>query len=359
MQHAFSDHKEVNRLFEEGQARGYITFEEINENLPAEYIEPEMIDALLDAFEQAGVRIVEEQANLDTRSEREPEVIEEDISGLEDDTLEDVVQMWVRQAARTPLLTPEKERELARRARLGDEEAKDKLTLANLRLVISIARRYTGKGIPMPDLIQEGNLGLMRAVEKFDEQRGCRFSTYASWWIRKAIQRAVNEQSRIIRLPGYMLESVHALMKTSGELKQLLGRVPTVNELAQAMKMDVSQVSNLMRVMPDPVSLEVPITESGEVSLMDVVSGEDADSPEAALERKAGIQRLDLVLKSLNQREQTVIRMRYGLDDNDPMTLEEVSRALRTTRERIRQIEARALRKLREAYRKQIPEEFA
>lgn len=360
MQHAFSDNKEVDRLFKEGQARGYVTFEEINANLPADYIEPELIDTLLDAFEQAGVRILEtDQADLEIRAGREPEVIEEDISGLEDDTLEDAVQMWVRQAARTPLLTPEKERELAHRARHGDEQAKDRLTLANLRLVISIARRYTGKGIPMSDLIQEGNLGLIRAVEKFDERRGCRFSTYAGWWIKQAIQRAVNEQSRMIRLPGYMLESMHAMMKASGELRQALGRAPTVHELAQVMNMDVQQVSNLMRVVPDPVSLEMPITESEEVSLMDVITGEDTDSPEAALERKAGTQRLGLVLRSLNEKEQTIIRMRYGLDESDPMSLEEVSKALRITRERVRQIEARALRKLRESYRKQMPEEFA
>jgi RNA polymerase primary sigma factor len=360
MQYAFSDHEEVSRLIEEGRTRGYVTFEEINANLPAECIEPELIETLMDAFEQAGVRILEpDQVDLETHLEREPEIVEEDITELDEETLEDSVRMWVRQATRTPLLTPEKERELARRARLGDEQAKSRLTLANLRLVISIARRYTGRGIPMSDLIQEGNLGLIRAVEKFDEQRGCRFSTYASWWIRQSIQRAVNEQARMIRLPSHMLENIHAMMKASGELRQTLGRAPTINELARAMKMSVQQVNNLMRVVPDPVSLETPITESEEVSLMDVITGEDADSPDQALERDAGKQRLSLVLGSLNERERDVIRMRYGLDDNDPMSLEEVSRALRSTRERVRQIESRALRKLREAYRKQIPEEFA
>jgi RNA polymerase primary sigma factor len=285
-----------------------------------------------------------ESGETEDRAERE-EAEEYPADGI---PLDDSVRMWLREIGKTPLLNHEQEVSLARRIERGDEEAKVILTQANLRLVVSIAKRYGGRGISFSDLIQEGNIGLLRAVEKYDYRKGFKFSTYATWWIRQAITRAIADQGRTIRIPVHMVETINRLVKLSSQLLQELGREPTLDEIAREMGTSVERVSEILRIAPEPLSLETPVGEEEDSHLCDFVPDDDTHTPSDAATRAVLRERIETVLSSLTDRERDVVRMRYGLEgDGSPRTLEEVGRHFHVTRERIRQIEAKALKKLR------------
>ena len=261
--------------------------------------------------------------------------------------LDDSVRMWLREIGRTHLLSLEEEIRLAKRIERGEQEAKLILTQANLRLVVSIAKRYTMRGMSFPDLIQEGNIGLIRAVEKFDYRKGYKFSTYATWWIRQAITRAIADQGRTIRIPVHMVETINRLVKTSGHLLQDLGREPTLEEIAAAMDLPVERVSEIIRVAPEPLSLETPVGEEEDSHLADFLQDTDSATPTDSATFQLLRDKIEEALGQLTPRERDVLKMRFGLDDGYPHTLEEVGRHFQVTRERIRQIEAKALKKLR------------
>lgn len=271
----------------------------------------------------------------------------EELAAMEGMPLDDSVRMWLREIGRTTLLSLDEEIRLAKRIERGNEEAKAILTQANLRLVVSIAKRYTLRGMSFPDLIQEGNIGLIRAVEKFDYRKGYKFSTYATWWIRQAITRAIADQGRTIRIPVHMVETINRLIKTSGQLLQDLGREPTLDEIAQGMELPVERVSEIIRIAPEPLSLETPIGEEEDSHLADFLQDEDSASPTDAATFLMLREKIEEALDELTTRERDVLKMRFGLDDGYPHTLEEVGKYFQVTRERIRQIEAKALKKLR------------
>ena len=277
----------------------------------------------------------------------EEEVIDLDLSVPEGVGIDDPVRMYLKEIGRVPLLSAEEEVELAKRMEQGDEEAKKKLAEANLRLVVSIAKRYVGRGMLFLDLIQEGNLGLIKAVEKFDYGKGFKFSTYATWWIRQAITRAIADQARTIRIPVHMVETINKLIRVSRQLLQELGRDPTPEEIAAAMEIPVERVREIQKVAQEPVSLETPIGEEEDSHLGDFIEDEDAPAPAEAASYILLKEQLESVLDTLTPREEKVLRLRFGLDDGRSRTLEEVGQEFGVTRERIRQIEAKALRKLR------------
>ena len=277
----------------------------------------------------------------------EPELTADDLAALEGMPLDDSVRMWLREVGRTHLLSLEEEIRLAKRIERGDQDAKATLTQANLRLVVSIAKRYTLRGMSFPDLIQEGNIGLIRAVEKFDYRKGYKFSTYATWWIRQAITRAIADQGRTIRIPVHMVETINRLVKTSSHLLQTLGREATVDEIAVEMDLSVERVTEIIRIAPEPLSLETPIGEQEDSRLSDFLQDEDSKSPNDSATFMLLREKIDEALGALTARERDVLKMRFGLDDGYPHTLEEVGRHFQVTRERIRQIEAKALKKLR------------
>ncbi len=280
-------------------------------------------------------------------SSDEPELTADDLAALEGMPLDDSVRMWLREVGRTHLLSLEEEIRLAKRIERGDQDAKAILTQANLRLVVSIAKRYTLRGMSFPDLIQEGNIGLIRAVEKFDYRKGYKFSTYATWWIRQAITRAIADQGRTIRIPVHMVETINRLVKTSSHLLQMLGREATVDEIAVEMDLSVERVTEIIRIAPEPLSLETPIGEEEDSRLSDFLQDEDSKSPNDSATFMLLREKIDEALGALTARERDVLKMRFGLDDGYPHTLEEVGRHFQVTRERIRQIEAKALKKLR------------
>lgn len=368
------DNAELQKLLSEGKRKGVLTYEEINDTLGRqEDIDPDQLDDLFQTFADEGIQIVEELKDAELAEEapaieeapvREAEVHDEELAAMEGLPLDDSVRMWLREIGRTPLLTAEEEVELAKKIAEGEGKtpeaqlAKEKLIQANLRLVVSIAKRYSGRGMSFPDLIQEGNIGLIRAVEKFDYRKGYKFSTYATWWIRQAITRAIADQGRTIRIPVHMVETINRLLKASSHLLQELGREPTTEELAREMGLPVERVSEIMRIAPEPLSLETPIGEEEDSHLSDFIPDRDTMSPDDAATHQLLRERIVEVLSELSSRERDVLRMRFGLDDGYPRTLEEVGRHFQVTRERIRQIEAKALKKLRHAKRRKKLEEY-
>jgi len=351
----FHDNGQMRRLVQQGKDRGYVTSDELNDALAEMEVDADQLEQMLEFFEVEGIQVVdavkglslvEDAYSLDANA-KEYEVADQEIAQLEGIPLDDSVRMWLREIGKTPLLSPEEEQYLARRVAQGDEDAKRKLTLANLRLVVSIAKRYSGRGMAFSDLIQEGNLGLIRAVEKFDYRRGYKFSTYATWWIRQAITRAIADQARTIRIPVHMVETINRLMKRRSFLEQKLGRTPTPEELAEDMGISVDKVCEIIRIAPEPLSLDTPVGEEEDSQLMDFIEDDNCDSPTEAADRSLLRDRIEEALKVLTEREREVIKMRFGLIDGMPHTLEEVGRHFNVTRERIRQIEAKAIKKLR------------
>ena len=345
-----SDAEKVQDIVKKAKAKGKITYEELAKEL--ENTNPDQIDKVFDAFEEMGVNILnddfEDEPDIDDLKEVEnlklDEITETSYEGI---SVDDPVRMYLREIGKIPLLSYDKELELAKRILEGDEEAKQELAEANLRLVVSIAKNYVGRGLLFLDLIQEGNMGLIKAVEKFDYTKGFKFSTYATWWIRQAITRAIADQARTIRIPVHMVETINRLIRTSRHLLQQLGREPTPEEIAKEMDMSVEKVMEIQKIAQDPVSLETPIGEEDDSHLGDFIQDEDSPAPQDAASYTLLREQLEEVMKTLTPREAKVLRLRFGLDDGKARTLEEVGKEFDVTRERIRQIEAKALRKLR------------
>ena len=304
------------------------------------------LDALYAALEARGIRVTEEEADMPMLDETQIGELEHELSA-EGVALDDPVKAYLKEIGRVPLRTMEQELELARAARAGDADARRKLSEANLRLVVSVAKRYAGRGLPFLDLIQEGNLGLMKAAEKFEPDRGFRFSTYATWWIRQAITRAIADQARTIRIPVHMVETINKLIRVSRQLLQELGREPTPEEIAAEMNMPVERVREILKISQEPVSLETPIGEEEDSHLGDFIQDDNVPVPADAAAFTLLKEQLEEVLGTLTEREQKVLTLRFGLEDGRARTLEEVGKEFNVTRERIRQIEAKALRKLR------------
>ena len=315
-------------------------------------INPEQIDKVFDAFEEIGVDVlkddIDEEPNLEDLEEVE-DIKLEDLETMDFDgiNIEDPVRMYLREIGRIPLLSFEEELDLAKKMLEGDEDAKQKLAESNLRLVVSIAKKYVGRGMLFLDLIQEGNMGLIKAVEKFDYTKGYKFSTYATWWIRQAITRAIADQARTIRIPVHMVETINKLIRTSRHLLQQLGREPTPDEIANELDMPVERVMEIQKIAQDPVSLETPIGEEDDSHLGDFIQDEDSPAPHDSAAYTLLTEQLEEVMNTLTPREAKVLKLRFGLEDGKARTLEEVGREFMVTRERIRQIEAKALRKLR------------
>ena len=289
-----------------------------------------------------------EEPDIEDLEEVEDIKIEEiDLSDIEGISIDDPVRMYLREIGRIPLLSYDEELELAQKVIKGDEEAKKKLTESNLRLVVSIAKKYVGRGMLFLDLIQEGNMGLIKAVEKFDYEKGFKFSTYATWWIRQAITRAIADQARTIRIPVHMVETINKLIRTSRHLLQQLGREPTPEEIAKEMEISVDKVMEIQKIAQDPVSLETPIGEEDDSHLGDFIQDDDSPAPQDSAAYTLLKEQLEEVMNTLTPREAKVLKLRFGLEDGKARTLEEVGREFMVTRERIRQIEAKALRKLR------------
>ena len=346
-------------LEEAKKKKNVLEYQEIISCFGADQPTSDQMDQLFDFLEQSKVDIIrmdsaqeldpdlfiEEEINLEEEEEIDVEHL--DLSGPEGVSLEDPVRMYLKEIGKIPLLSMEEEIELAKSMELGSEDARKRLAESNLRLVVSIAKRYVGRGMQFLDLIQEGNLGLIKAVEKFDYTKGYKFSTYATWWIRQAITRAIADQARTIRIPVHMVETINRLVRTSRQLLQELGREPTTEEVAARADLPVERVSEIMKMAQEPVSLETPIGEEEDSHLGDFIQDDNVMVPQDAAAFTLLHEQLMEVLLTLTEREQKVLRLRFGLDDGRPRTLEEVGRQFNVTRERIRQIEAKALRKLR------------
>jgi len=352
----YKDNNEFRHLIDHGKDQGYLTFDEINDTLMHEELDAEQIEEIFQAFADEGIKVIGKLKETPIRLGsvtgsgtvvKDEDAPEGEMGSMEGLPIDDSVRMWLREIGKTPLLTLDAEIDLAKRIEKGDQRSKDTLTRANLRLVVSIAKRYSGRGMAFPDLIQEGNIGLIRAVEKFDYRKGYKFSTYATWWIRQAITRAIADQGRTIRIPVHMVETINRLIKTSSQLLQELGREPTLDELARALEMPVERVSEIIRIAPEPLSLETPIGEEEDSHLADFVEDHEIVSPAEAASNMILREKIEEALDQLTTRERDVLIMRFGLEDGCSRTLEEVGRHFRVTRERIRQIEAKALKKLR------------
>lgn len=345
------------KIIERGKKNEFLTYHEINSAFDGIEITPEEMEKLYDVLESEKVEVVEDM-------DKELEDIEvskeelEDLSVPEGINIDDHVKMYLKEIGRVDLLSADEETELARRMADGDEEAKKKLAEANLRLVVSIAKRYVGRGMMFLDLIQEGNLGLIRAVDKFDYEKGYKFSTYATWWIRQAITRAIADQARTIRIPVHMVETINKLVRVSRQLVQELGREPTPEELAKGLNMSVEKVREISKISQEPVSLETPIGEEEDSHLGDFIPDDDAPAPSEAASYVLLKEQLVDVLQTLTPREAKVLKLRFGLIDGRQRTLEEVGKEFNVTRERIRQIEAKALRKLRHPSRSKKLKDF-
>ena len=340
----------VKELIEKGKKSGTLTYQEIMDALQGVELTPEQIDEVYERFSALGIEIISDivpEKSLDVEDNVEPVETEEeevDLSVPEGVGIDDPVRMYLKEIGRVPLLTAEEEVDLAKRMEKGEEEAKRRLVESNLRLVVSIAKRYVGRGMLFLDLIQEGNLGLIKAVEKFDYRKGFKFSTYATWWIRQAITRAIADQARTIRIPVHMVETINKLIRVSRQLLQELGREPSPEEIAVEMDLPVERVREIMKIAQEPVSLETPIGEEEDSHLGDFIEDEDAPAPAEAASYILLKEQLEGVLETLTPREEKVLRLRFGLDDGRSRTLEEVGQEFGVTRERIRQIEAKALR---------------
>jgi RNA polymerase primary sigma factor len=352
----------IRELIEQGKSKGQLTTKEILDALGELDFEPEQIEKFYDNLEAQGVEIVEDFGDdsigdLDLKGHDDAEDLDTALS-TEGIAIDDPVKVYLKEIGRVPLLTPEEEIDLAVRIKNGDESAKKRLSEANLRLVVSIAKRYLGRGMQFLDLIQEGNLGLIKAVEKFDYTKGFKFSTYATWWIRQAITRAIADQARTIRIPVHMVETINKVKKVSSQLLHTNGHEPTAEEIAAELDMPVDKVREIMRVAQEPVSLETPIGEEEDSHLGDFIPDDDAPAPQDAASHTLLKEQLADVLDTLTPREEKVLRLRFGLEDGRSRTLEEVGKEFNVTRERIRQIEAKALRKLRHPSRSKKLKDF-
>ncbi len=339
----------IRELLQEGRQKGFITYDDLERYLPQEALsEAEIMDNVYSNLLELGIDVRDEDKIQELQQgELLPQASMEELAELESVSIADPVRMYLREIGKIPLLTPEEEIELAKRIEEGDEEAKRKLIEANLRLVVSIAKKYIGRGLSFLDLIQEGNLGLIRAVEKFDYRKGFKFSTYATWWIRQAITRAIADQARTIRIPVHMVETINKLIRVSRQLVQQLGREPATEEIAQALGLPPEKVEDIQRIAQEPVSLETPIGEEEDSQLGDFLEDKESPNPEEATAGQLLREQLEEMLGELTEREREVLRLRFGLEDGHAHTLEEVGKRFNVTRERIRQIEAKALRKLR------------
>jgi RNA polymerase primary sigma factor len=351
----------IKELVERGKKSGILTYKEIVDTFEEVDMDPDQIDKIYEYLETKGIEIIgaaEADIEIPSIEDEEVEEVELDITVPEGISIDDPVRMYLKEIGKVPLLVSNEEVELAKRIIKGDQEAKRKLTEANLRLVVSIAKRYVGRGMLFLDLIQEGNLGLIKAVEKFEYTKGFKFSTYATWWIRQAITRAIADQARTIRIPVHMVETINKLIRVSRQLLQELGRDPLPEEIADEMGMSVDKVREIMKIAQEPVSLETPIGEEEDSHLGDFIPDEDAPAPAESAAFTMLKEQLFEVLDTLTPREEKVLRLRFGLDDGRARTLEEVGKEFSVTRERIRQIEAKALRKLRHPSRSKKLKDF-
>ena len=355
----------VDEIIATGKHKGVLTHDELNQTLTDEEMEPSQLENILNELEKRTIKVVKalpDDLEPDAKELAEEEVITEQelVSDYIPDTvnIDDPVKMYLKEIGRVPLLSATEEIEIAKRMGEGDERAKQQLTEANLRLVVSIAKRYVGRGMLFLDLIQEGNTGLIRAVDKFDYTKGNKFSTYATWWIRQAITRAIADQARTIRIPVHMVETINKLIRVSRQLLQQYGREPTPEEIAKEMGISESKVREIIKIAQEPVSLETPIGEEEDSHLGDFIPDDEAPAPEESAAITILKEQLTEVLDTLTPREEKVLRLRFGLDDGRARTLEEVGREFNVTRERIRQIEAKALRKLRHPSRSKKLRDF-
>ena len=351
----------IKDLLELGKSKGQLSTKEILDALGELDFDPEQIEKFYDTLESQGVEIVEDfdDITIDDEELAKAEGIElEPGMGADGVAIDDPVKVYLKEIGRVPLLTPDEEVDLAVRISNGDEAAKKRLSEANLRLVVSIAKRYLGRGMQFLDLIQEGNLGLIKAVEKFDYTKGFKFSTYATWWIRQAITRAIADQARTIRIPVHMVETINKVIRVSRQLLQELGHDPSPEEIAEEMSMPVERVREILKIAQEPVSLETPIGEEEDSHLGDFIPDEDASEPSEAASFTLLKEQLVDVLSTLTPREEKVLKLRFGIEDGRTRTLEEVGKEFNVTRERIRQIEAKALRKLRHPSRSKKLRDF-
>ena len=351
----------IRELIEQGKAKGKLTTKEINDVLEELDYDVEQMDKLYDTLEAYNIEIVEDfMPDLDVGFVADVGAIDDldEAAYAEGISIDDPVKVYLKEIGRVPLLTAEEEIELATRMAEGDPYARKRLSEANLRLVVSIAKRYVGRGMQFLDLIQEGNLGLIKAVEKFDHTKGFKFSTYATWWIRQAITRAIADQARTIRIPVHMVETINKVKKISSQLLHKNGHEPTSEEIAAELDMPVEKVREIMRVAQEPVSLETPIGEEEDSHLGDFIPDDDAPAPSEVASHTLLREQLGEVLSTLTPREEKVLKLRFGLEDGRSRTLEEVGKEFNVTRERIRQIEAKALRKLRHPSRSKKLKDF-
>ncbi|MGX6969393.1 RNA polymerase sigma factor RpoD [Vagococcus bubulae] len=362
--------KEVTKFIKVNKVKGSVFYDELTNKLATPYeLDADDMDELIEKVEDAGISVVDEKGepsehslriakkNQESKKAKEKEP-EEDLIAPAGVKINDPVRMYLKEIGRVSLLTADEEVALALRIKEGDPEAKQELAEANLRLVVSIAKRYVGRGMQFLDLIQEGNMGLMKAVEKFDHEKGFKFSTYATWWIRQAITRAIADQARTIRIPVHMVETINKLIRIQRQLLQDLGREPTPEEIGAEMDLPPEKVREILKIAQEPVSLETPIGEEDDSHLGDFIEDQEATSPAEHAAYELLKEQLESVLDTLTDREENVLRLRFGLDDGRTRTLEEVGKVFGVTRERIRQIEAKALRKLRHPSRSKQLKDF-
>ncbi|WP_122646757.1 RNA polymerase sigma factor RpoD [Enterococcus mediterraneensis] len=356
--------KAVAEFIRVNKTKGQVVYDELSNTLATPYsLDADAMDKLIQKIEDAGISVVDENGepsihSLKSNEKKAEEAKQEDLSAPTGVKINDPVRMYLKEIGRVPLLTAQEEVALALKIEEGDQEAKQRLAEANLRLVVSIAKRYVGRGMQFLDLIQEGNMGLMKAVEKFDYRKGFKFSTYATWWIRQAITRAIADQARTIRIPVHMVETINKLIRIQRQLLQDLGREPTPEEIGAEMDLPTEKVREILKIAQEPVSLETPIGEEDDSHLGDFIEDQEATSPAEHAAYELLKEQLEDVLDTLTDREENVLRLRFGLDDGRTRTLEEVGKVFGVTRERIRQIEAKALRKLRHPSRSKQLKDF-